>query len=187
MLYFGAMSEEHQSTERNRNIWAPWRMEYINGLNETEDGICFLCHYHQDAKNDSENLVLWRGRRSFAMLNRFPYTGGHTLIAPFEHVPDLDALDGQTMLEMMEMVRDLRKVISETIHAEGFNVGMNIGRCAGAGLPGHLHIHLVPRWSGDTNFMAVLGDVRVIPQTLQDLYTQFRSGSERLGLPKLSS
>ncbi len=109
------------------------------------------------------------------------------MVAPFDHVAGLDDLDGPTMQEMMEMVRDLRKLLAHAIHAEGFNIGMNIGRCAGAGLPEHLHIHIVPRWGGDTNFMAVLSDVRVIPQTLASLFVRLREASAELQLPKLSS
>lgn len=180
------MGEESESTERKRNIWAPWRMEYINGLQDGKEGDCFLCNY-RESDDDEENLVLWRGRRNFAVLNRFPYTGGHSMVAPLDHVASLDDLDPPTMLEMMEMIRELRTLLAHTLNAEGFNVGMNIGRCAGAGLPDHLHVHVVPRWGGDTNFMAILGDVRVIPQKLSELYAQLRAESERLNLPELSS
>lgn len=184
--YSQTMSEEPQSTERKRNIWAPWRMQYIGGLSEGEQDACFLCRYRDNTAGDAENLVIWRGRRTFAVLNRYPYTGGHTMVAPFDHIGGLDDLDASGMLEMMEMVRELRKLLSHSLHAEGFNVGMNIGRCAGAGLPDHLHIHVIPRWSGDTNFITVLGEVRVIPQALQELYAQLRTASEQLDLPKLS-
>ena len=119
-----------------------------------------------------------------AVLNRFPYTGGHSMIAPYSHVADLAGLDEPTMLEMVSMLRDLQHTLTEAIHPQGFNVGMNVGRCAGAGLPGHLHMHIVPRWSGDTNFMAVFGDVRVIPTSLASLYALLRQTSHKLGLPK---
>ena len=180
------MNEESQSTERSRNIWAPWRMEYINGLQDGDDR-CFLCRYRDEAGKDAANLVLWRGRKSFAVMNRFPYTGGHSMVAPYEHVGMLEDVDAAAMLEMMEMVRDLQKLLAHAIHAQGFNVGMNVGRCAGAGLPEHLHLHIVPRWAGDTNFMAVLGGARVIPQALDELYSQLRAAGERLGLPRLST
>ena len=181
------MADESESTERKRNIWAPWRIEYIDGLQDDQDDGCFLCRYRDDAAGDEKNLVLWRGRRSFVVLNRYPYTGGHSMVAPYDHVGDLDDLDGETMLEIMEIVRDLPKLLAHSIHAQGFNIGMNIGRCAGAGLPGHLHVHVVPRWGGDTNFMAVLGDARVIPQELQELYARLHQASVELKLPKLSS
>jgi ATP adenylyltransferase len=169
----------------NTNIWAPWRIEYIQSLADDNDA-CFLCRYRDEPSNDTDNLLLWRGKACFAVMNRFPYTGGHMLVAPLEHVGGLEDLSGAVMCEMMEMVRDLQIVLKHTIGAQGFNVGMNIGRCAGAGLPGHLHMHIVPRWGGDTNFMSVLGDVRVIPQALSQLYQQLQSKSGELKLPKLS-
>ncbi len=179
------MTDKSTSTERNSNIWAPWRMKYIDALNDGGDG-CFLCRY-RDEQEDEKNFVLWRGPRCFAMLNLFPYTGGHSMVAPLEHVGELTGLDAPTMMEMMEHVRDLQAVLARAIRAEGFNVGINIGRCAGAGLPGHLHVHVVPRWGGDTNFMPVFGDVRVIPAALEELYTQIRQAAAELDLPKLSA
>jgi ATP adenylyltransferase len=177
------MNDDASSTERKSNIWAPWRMEYINGL--SDEGGCFLCRYRDEPAKDAENLVLWRGSRCFAVLNRFPYTGGHSMVAPLDHVPGLGDLDDATMLEMMGMLRDLQQALEHTVHAQGFNVGINIGRCAGAGLPGHLHLHIVPRWNGDTNFMAVFGDVRVIPQSLESLYAALRKSSAELNLPRV--
>ncbi len=181
------MSEENFSSERKRNIWAPWRIEYINDLYARPDEGCFLCNYRDDSENDESNLVFWRGRHCVALLNRYPYTGGHSMVAPYDHVENLSDLDVPTMLEMMEMLRDLQKLLVHCVHAQGFNVGMNIGRAAGAGLPDHLHVHIVPRWSGDTNFITVLGEARVIPQILQDLYAELRRGSEQIDLPKLST
>ena len=177
------MSDEAGGTERNRNIWAPWRMEYIDAL-AGPAGECFLCRYRDDPANDEKNLVLWRGPRTFAVLNRYPYTGGHAMVAPYEHVGDLAEADGETLREMMEFVRDLQQVLARAVRAEGFNVGMNVGRCAGAGLPGHLHIHVVPRWRGDTNFMPVFGGVRVIPQALEEIRALICRAAGDLGLPK---
>jgi len=179
------MTDKPASTERKRNIWAPWRIEYINGLHDSRSDGCFLCRYRDNQAGDAENLVLWRGQHSLAVLNRFPYTGGHSLIAPYAHVADLDDLDDPALLELIKMVRDMKKLLADSIHAEGFNVGMNVGRCAGAGLPDHLHIHVVPRWKGDTNFMAVLGEVHMIPQALDDLYAQLARASAELKLPRL--
>jgi len=180
------MSEESGSTERQVNLWAPWRMEYISSLAEADDG-CFLCRYRDDEANDESNLVLWRGRRCFVVLNRFPYTGGHMMIAPLEHLAALADLDAQTLCEMMALVRDAQQVLEHVVHAQGFNIGMNVGRCAGAGLPGHLHMHIVPRWQGDTNFMAVFGQVRIIPETLESLFRRLRMAAEELSLPKLQA
>jgi ATP adenylyltransferase len=178
------MTPENESTERSRNIWAPWRMEYIDALNDggPADG-CFLCRYVGQADQDAKNLVLWRGRKSFVLLNRFPYTGGHTLIAPYAHAPDLESLDDKTMLEMMHFLRDMQRVLTAALRCDGFNIGINIGRCAGAGLPGHLHLHIVPRWAGDTNFMPVFGGVRVIPVTLEAMYATLRKTGQELKLP----
>ncbi|MGA2266405.1 MAG: HIT domain-containing protein [Phycisphaerae bacterium] len=167
---------------RHENIWAPWRMEYINGLADGDDG-CFLCRCRDDRKNDAANLVLWRGRKNFIVLNRFPYTGGHSMVAPLEHLADLTDLDDATMLEMLQMIRDLQRVLSQTVHAHGFNIGINLGRCAGAGLPDHLHVHVVPRWAGDTNFMPVLTGKTVIPVALEKLFAQLRQTAGQLRLP----
>ena len=179
------MTDQPESTERKRNIWAPWRIEYISGLYDGSFDGCFLCRYRDRQADDASNLVLWRGEHSFAVLNRFPYTGGHSMIAPYAHVAGLANLDDATMLEMMKMVRDIKQLLADSIHAEGFNVGMNVGRCAGAGLPDHLHIHVVPRWKGDTNFMAVLGEVHTVPQALASLYGQLVRASASLKLPRL--
>jgi len=177
------MVEESSSTERQRNIWAPWRMEYIDALSEGAK-TCFLCRYRDEPENDAKNFVLWRNRRSFAMLNLFPYTSGHGMVAPMEHVGRLEGLDDETMLELMQGLRDFKNLLTHVVRAEGFNVGLNIGRCAGAGLPGHLHVHIVPRWSGDTNFMPVLGGVRVIPQSLAKLHSHMVRAIEELHLPR---
>jgi ATP adenylyltransferase len=158
-------------------------MEYIGSLGAGEGDGCFLCRYRDQADRDEANLVLWRGRRSMVVLNRFPYAGGHCMVAPLEHVGDISSLDTAALTEIMRMAGDLQLVLARAIGAQGFNIGINIGRCAGAGLPGHLHMHVVPRWPGDTNFMSVLGAVRVIPQTLEQLYTQLRAASAEMNLP----
>ena len=181
------MSDPAQHFDQIRNIWAPWRLEYIESLHDDAVTGCFLCRHRDEPQRDRENLVLWRGDRMLAMLNRFPYTGGHALVAPRDHVANLGDLDGPAMQEMMEMLRDLQIVLAESIGAQGFNVGINLGHCAGAGLPGHLHAHIVPRWSGDTNFMSVFDNVRVIPTSLRSLYDVLSDADERLGLPKLSA
>jgi ATP adenylyltransferase len=179
------MGESLDGIGRNTNIHAPWRIEYIRLLGGRDDG-CFLCRCRDEPARDAENLLLWRGGGCLVVMNRFPYTGGHLLIAPAEHVASMDDLSGQVMLEMMELVRDYQKVLARAVHCEGFNIGINIGRCAGAGLPGHLHVHVVPRWGGDTNFMAVLGDVRVIHQALGELRGELLAAAEALKLPEVS-
>lgn len=180
-----AMTQTPDNAEHVRNLWAPWRMEYISSLAGPE-GQCFLCTDRDHPADDEKNLVLWRGPRCLAVLNRFPYTGGHALVAPNAHVAQLADLDSPTMLELWEMVRDVQGALKEVVHAHGFNIGINIGRCAGAGLPGHLHVHVVPRWEGDTNFVAVFGGVRVISNGLEELLGALRKASARLGLPRLT-
>jgi ATP adenylyltransferase len=179
------MSDEQPNAEWKRNIWAPWRIEYIESLCAGGAG-CFLCEIREAPERDDENLLIWRGRRCLTVLNRFPYTGGHSLVAPLEHLPSLADIDAEAVLEMMAMVRDVQQAISRAIRAQGFNIGINIGRCAGAGLPGHLHVHVVPRWPGDTNFMHVFGDVRVIPDALEKLRDKIRQAAEELNLPALA-
>lgn len=173
---------------KNDNIWAPWRLEYLKSLGEsekpTEGEGCFLCEYCRCPEKDGENRVLWRTDRCLVVLNRFPYTGGHLLIAPVEHVSNLEGLAPASLQEMMMLARDAQQALGEAIRPQGFNLGVNINRCAGAGLPEHMHMHVVPRWEGDTNFMAVTGRIRVINQALDDLYAELREVSERLGLPK---
>lgn len=161
-----------------KNLWAPWRMKYINDLNNPQD--CFLCHYGKVASKDEENLILWRTDLALTCLNRFPYTNGHLLIAPVAHKADLQELTDAEMLELMQMVTRAQQTLTKAIKPQGFNVGLNLGRCAGAGLPGHLHFHIVPRWEGDTNFMAITGEVRVIPQALADSYQLLRTAAADL-------
>ncbi len=157
--------------EFHPNLWAPWRMEYIESLADPEaGGECFLCDYLNSPEHDAKNGVVFRGADMLVVMNRFPYTNGHLLIAPTAHKADMTDLNDAELLEMNQLVRDARIALGAAVGAHGFNVGINLGRCAGAGLPGHLHTHVVPRWNGDTNFMAVLGDVRVIPQAMERAY-----------------
>lgn len=153
-----------------KNLWAPWRMEYI-GQPSTCD--CFLCEAFTagtDPAWDRDHLILLRSTQGAVMMNRFPYNNGHLLIAPYRHVPDLGSLNCEERVEMMELFDRCVKAMQATLRPDGFNLGFNLGRAAGAGLEDHLHGHIVPRWNGDTNFMPVLGDVKVIPQSLLALY-----------------
>ena len=165
------------------NLWAPWRMEYIQSLAEENRSGCFLCDYRDNPSADAAHHVVWRTTDCFVLMNRFPYTNGHLLIAPLAHFDDLTGLSTSQLTSLMVQTRDSKRLLSETLAPQGFNIGINFGLCAGAGLPGHLHVHLVPRWNGDTNFMAVLGDVRVIPESLDRLYARLRETTQRLGLP----
>ncbi|NLX12065.1 MAG: HIT domain-containing protein [Phycisphaerales bacterium] len=174
--------------ECSKNLWASWRSEYIHSLGEPADGQaggCFLCRYAGQPEQDALHHVLWRGLRCLTMFNRFPYNNGHLLVAPLDHLAGLDELDEPTLDELIRTVRDAQRLLGHTTNAHGFNVGMNFGRCAGAGLPGHLHVHIVPRWEGDTNFMAVISDNRVISESIESLYNKMRAAAEGLGLPAL--
>ncbi len=169
--------------ENNTNLWAPWRMDYIHSLaDDGPDDGCFLCRYWSQPDGDADNHVVWRAERMFVVMNRFPYTNGHLLIAPSEHVGELTGLADDVLAEMTRVTRDAVRLLAETIHPQGFNIGINQGRCAGAGLPDHVHTHIVPRWSGDTNFMAVLGDIRVVPQALDALHEQLVGQAAAFGL-----
>lgn len=174
--------------ECSKNLWAPWRSEYIHSLGEPsgdQAGGCFLCRYVDQPEQDAANHVLWRGPCCLTVFNRFPYSNGHLLVAPRKHLAGLDELDDPTLDELIRSVRDAQRLLAHTTSAHGFNIGMNFGRCAGAGLPGHLHVHIVPRWEGDTNFMAVVSDTRVISESIDALYNKMRAAAEGLGLPPL--
>ena len=167
------------------NLWAPWRIKYIQGLSRRS--ACFLCDDYNQPDRDRENLVLWRTEHCMVVFNRFPYNNGHLLIAPNRHIPSLDQAHEAEQLEMMKLMRECQKALSLAISPHGFNVGMNFGRCAGAGLPDHMHIHVVPRWDGDTNFMHVCSDTDVISQGLMELYDHLVGISEQHRLPDLRS
>lgn len=167
----------------SKNLWAPWRIPYIQGLDNKNE--CFICHDLKNKKNDDENLILWRTKNCIVILNRFPYNNGHLLIAPTRHIPDLQQASEQELLEMTKLIRETQKTLSLVIKPHGFNIGMNFGRCAGAGLPGHLHIHIVPRWDGDTNFVNVCSDTNVISQSLTELLKQLKQVSSEHKLPNL--
>ncbi len=151
-----------------QRLWAPWRMEFIAG--EKGDG-CFLCDaVGAGMEADRETLVLERGRRAFVIMNRYPYNNGHLLVAPNRHGGEFCEMTPEEMAEVMALAQRWQRIICEVMKAEGFNMGLNLGKCAGAGVPDHLHLHIVPRWSGDTNFMPVVADAHVVPQALLELY-----------------
>jgi len=151
-------------------MWTPWRMEFIAGPHMPG---CFLCEKARSPqKQDPANLVLLRGQRAYVLLNLYPYTNGHLLIAPYEHVGELEELDPETAGEMMRLTQCSVTVLKKGSDPAGFNIGLNLGRAAGAGVPDHVHIHVVPRWAGDVNFMATLGDTRLIPESLDQTFTR---------------
>jgi len=150
----------------NRPLWAPWRIKYIRGEKENE---CFLCRMLSE-DSDRENLILFRGECCAIVMNRYPYNSGHLMICPNRHIADFADLTQEEDLEMCELTRRAIAALRATMQPEGFNVGINLGSAAGAGLKDHLHRHIVPRWVGDTNFMAVTGDTHVVPEALAQTY-----------------
>jgi len=153
-----------------KRIWSPWRIDYIVGKKPAD---CIFCSM-PDEDNDPDNLIVLRGERCFVMLNRYPYTNGHLMVVPYEHVNMPTLLSPPTLLEMMSQANICIEVLSEAMRPDGFNLGMNIGTSAGAGIKDHVHMHIVPRWNGDTNFMPVLSDTRVIVEGLERCYLELR-------------
>jgi ATP adenylyltransferase len=147
-------------------LWAPWRIGYIVG--EKPQG-CIFCEKPAE-QHDAENFIVWRGRLCFVMLNRYPYNNGHLMVVPFAHIASLEDLDTETSQEMMSLTQQAIRILRRAMRPAAFNVGVNIGEAAGAGVAGHVHLHIVPRWDGDTNFMPVLSDTRVIAQSLESCY-----------------
>ena len=145
-----------------KQLWAPWRLEYVQAADE-QDG-CVFCL--AQAGDDEESLVVHRGQRAFVLLNKFPYASGHLMVAPFRHVGDFGELEDQEALEIHRLASRGIGALAETFTPQGYNLGWNLGRIAGAGVVDHVHLHLVPRWAGDTNFMPVLADVKVLPEHL---------------------
>jgi len=157
-------SNANSRQETSRPLWAPWRIEYIRG--PKPDG-CFFCDKAATPEADAENHVVARGKRCFVLLNDFPYNSGHLMVAPFRHVADLADLDVEERAELFELMIRAEEVLRRVMNPEGFNIGFNIGAAAGAGVRDHVHGHIVPRWVGDTNFMPVIGDTRVVPESLE--------------------
>jgi ATP adenylyltransferase len=151
-------------------------MTYIESHNK-EDG-CVFC-MAQSKTDGVENLIAFRGKNAYVILNRYPYTSGHVMVIPFDHIPTLEELDSTTRAEMMELTSRTTAILREEYKTQGFNVGINMGEAAGAGVLGHVHIHIVPRWAGDTNFMSAVGDTRVLPESLEDTYRRISGTFER--------
>ncbi len=152
-------------------IWSPWRMEYIQS-DKNEHG-CVFC-IEMARPDGPQNLIIYRGQLVFLILNRFPYTSGHLMVVPYQHTHTLTEITKGTQTEMMEIANRGIQVLEEVYHPQGYNVGINIGEAAGAGITEHIHMHIVPRWSGDTNFMSSLGSTRVLPETLEETYKRVK-------------
>jgi ATP adenylyltransferase len=155
-----------------KRLWASWRMKYIT--NAAKEESCIFCSA-LEKNDDPGNLVVMRGERAFVILNKFPYTSGHVMVAPLAHEATLEELDPAIRAEMMELATRCMSVLRIVYNPQAFNLGANIGEAAGAGVPGHVHLHIVPRWNGDTNFMSAVGAVRVLPEDLAETYWRVKA------------
>jgi ATP adenylyltransferase len=154
-----------------QKLWAPWRLEYIRRPGSDE---CIFCRAASPEGEDEENHVVHRGERCFVLLNAFPYASGHLMIAPYEHVPSIEDLEPGALTELMALSQRALAALRANYGPEGFNLGINLGKVAGAGFEDHVHLHVVPRWGGDTNFMPVVGDTRVLPQAVHESWVELR-------------
>ncbi len=152
-------------------LWTPWRYQYISKAGEEDE--CIFCAAAKDPR-DEDSLIVHRAAHNFIILNRFPYTSGHVMAVPYEHVPTLEDLSDTALVEMIRLARDTERHLREVYRPEGLNFGINLGRCAGAGIAGHVHMHILPRWTGDANFMTVVGETRVMPEDLTTTWTRLR-------------
>ena len=157
-------------------MWAPWRIEYISS--PKHDG-CIFCDFPKENR-DKERLILYRGEHCFIIMNNYPYNPGHVMIAPYRHVGKWEDLTDQELLEMMQLSQLVIKALKKTMNPHGFNMGVNLGRVAGAGIDDHVHLHIVPRWNGDTNFMPVIADTKVIPESLEEAYDELKAAIDEI-------
>jgi ATP adenylyltransferase len=156
-------------------LWSPWRYEYIASGEDSKTSGCVFCNLRDHPDDDEKNFVLHRADHNFVVLNIYPYISGHLLIVPYQHVAELDAAAKQTTDELMDLTKHCQTALRDAYQPAGFNVGMNLGRSAGAGIVDHIHIHILPRWTGDTNFMSTVGETRVIPEDLATTYQKLRA------------
>lgn len=158
-------------------LWTPWRYQYISQTG-APDSECIFCAAATDP-DDHARLVVHRGDACYVILNRYPYTNGHVMVVPKDHVPDLETLAEPAALEMMRLARRTEALLRAVYRPEGLNLGINIGKCAGAGVAGHVHLHILPRWTGDSNFMTATGETRVLPEDLETTWTRLRDAFSR--------
>ena len=153
-------------------LWSPWRVRYVS--REKAPAGCVFCGMASEPENDAESFILWRGRLAYVVLNRFPYSTGHLMVVPYAHVATLSDLDDACLSEMMILARLAEQALRNVYRPGGFNIGLNLGECAGAGIAAHLHLHVLPRWTGDANFMTTIGETRVIPEDLPETWRKLR-------------
>ena len=159
-----------------KQLWAPWRIKYIRS--PKHDG-CIFCDFPKE-KRDREKLILYRGEHAFVIMNNYPYNPGHVMIAPYRHVGRWEDLNDEELLEIMKLSQLVIKALKRAMNPDGFNMGVNLGRVAGAGIDDHVHLHIVPRWNGDTNFMPVVDDTKVIPESLDETYNELKKEIDSL-------
>ncbi len=159
------------------HLWSPWRMTYIQNSDKEKE--CIFCRA-QETEDGLENLIVHRGQYTYVILNRFPYTSGHLMVVPFEHISEFDKLPMDTVTEMLSHITFCTKLLRNEYNTQGFNIGANIGSAAGAGIPQHFHFHIVPRWEGDTNFLSSIGDTRLLPEALEDTYHRVKKAWDQL-------
>lgn len=154
-----------------KRLWAPWRMEYI--LDENKHNSCLFCAVSKDKEsNDKKNLILYRGKRCFVILNRYPYNSGHLMVVPYFHTPTFEGLSDEVLFEFIKTVNKSVEVLNKVLRPDGFNLGLNFGKVAGAGMESHMHKHIVPRWTGDTDSMPIISETRVMPEHLKKTYNK---------------
>ena len=158
-------------------LWAPWRVDYILGPKEKG---CIFCNRYT-SEDDKESLILYRGDKSFVIMNRYPYNSGHLMVLPFRHVANINDLDEAESCDLMGVLKVANRVLESVMKPHGMNVGINLGDAAGAGVAAHLHVHIIPRWNGDTNFMPVIGDTRIISESLDRTYDKLKIAFDNEG------
>ena len=164
-----------------KNLWSPWRSEYIESFkNENDKSECIFCSNAKLDENDSANLLVKKSELTFSMLNLYPYNNGHLMVIPYKHTGEITDLTEDESLEIMNEIKSLKEALTEIYKPHGFNIGVNIGRISGAGIYDHIHFHIVPRWSGDTNFMPVITETKVVSESLEKTWEKLKKGFEKI-------
>lgn len=166
--------------EGMKRLWAPWRLQYIVNADKQKAKGCIFCLFPKEPpENDRKNLILYRGKKAFVILNRFPYNNGHLMVVPYRHIAHFEELDAEEKIDMMDLIEKSIRALKKAFKPQGYNIGMNLGRVAGAGIDDHIHFHVVPRWNGDTNFMPVVGQTKVISSSLEDTLLELQKYFEK--------